>query len=114
MMSGREKALRWALRALGGGTIIGVWVALAEIRWLGQEALGRTAVLVGVSVAVLLIAAIALGLCGRVRGGRALGRSAMDYLSGALMGLAIGVLLLVMVELITAAVGLLLLKGYGG
>ena len=113
-MSGGEKALRFAARALGGGTLLGAWVALADYRWIGGQAVGETAALLGVALLLLLALALGMKRCRRSGYGPALGRTAMTFLSGVATGVAIGVLLLLLAELLTAAVGLMMLKGYGG
>lgn len=113
-MSGGEKALRFAAQALGGGTLLGVWVAVADIRRLGSQALGETAALLGVSLLLLLAVALAMKLTQHIRYRSALGRTATAYLSGAGTGLAVSVLILLLVELITAVVSMRVLRGFGG
>ena len=114
MMNGREKALRFVAQALGGGTLLGVWVELSEVRWYGREGMGGTVALAALSVLGLLLLSLLMWRLQRSRYLPALGRTAMAYLTGAAMGVAIGVLILLLAELLTAGVGLMMLQGYGG
>lgn len=114
MMSGREKALRFAAQALGGGTLLGVWVELSEVRWYGREGLGGPALLAALSLLALLLLALGMKGLRRSRYLPALGRTATAYLSGAATGVAIGVVILLLAELLTAAVGMMMLRGFGG
>lgn len=113
-MTRKKSWLRLAAQAWGAGTLLGVWIELSDYRWLGGPALGRTVLLVGVSLAGLMLLALGAKLRRKSRYLPTLGKTGALYLSGMALGLAMSVLLMLLAELTTATVGLMMLKGYGG
>ena len=111
-MTRREKWLQWTAQILGGGTMWGVWVAFTGIGPFAKE--GFILKLLIASLALLVLLSLGAGMVLRARFLRMLGGMGKAFLSGALMGLAMAALLLLLAELMTALVGMMTLIGYGG
>ena len=113
-MTKGEKLLSFAAQALGGATLFGLLLQSTDIRFLEDITRQKMTALLILSVAALLLLALLAKLLLRVRCLPALGKMAMAYLSGVVMGLAMAALVLLLAEMNTAFTSMLILISHGG
>lgn len=113
-MTKGERLLRFAAQALGGATLIGLWIGSMGVEWLGMEARPGAAVVIALSAVLLLLLALLAKKLIRIRYLLALGKVAVSYFAGVAMALAMAALILMLVELSTAFTGMMMLIRHGG
>lgn len=113
-MTKGERLLRFAAQALGGATLIGLWIGSMGAEWLGLAIHPGVAVLIVLSAALLLLLALLAKRLLCIRYLLALGKMIVSCFSGAAMALAMAALILLLIELNTAFTGMMMLIRHGG